>query len=198
MTKDRPSSTLIVTRKTLDAIYGVALAGACLALITIATLVLVQVTGRVLDQGLEAAGMDRLGLSIPSVAELGGFLFVAAAFLALPATLRSAGHVRVTLILRGFGPLGNRVLAAIVLIMAVGLAGYAATYMILDVLDAYQAGSVSYGRIVVPLWIPKSAMAAGLVIFTVALVDELIVTLRGHDPAFRGAERARDVAEESR
>ena len=185
-------------RKALDTIYGVALAGACLALIIIATLVLAQVLGRVLDQGLDAMGMTRLGLSIPSVAELGGFLFVAAAFLALPATLRSAGHVRVTLILRGFGPLGNRVLAAIVLMMAVGLAGYAATYTILDVIDAYQAGSVSYGRVVVPLWIPKSAMAGGLVIFTVALVDELVVTLRGHDPAFRVAESARDASQESR
>jgi len=182
-------------RKALDTVYGAALAGACLAMVTIATLVLIQVLGRVIDQGLEALGMQMLGMSIPSVAEFGGFLFVAAAFLALPATLRAAGHVRVTLILRGFGPLGNRVLAAFVLAIAVGLAGYATWYVILDVLDAYRSGSVSYGRIVVPLWIPKMVMAAGLVIFTVALVDELVTTLRGDDPAFRAAERARDMQE---
>lgn len=180
-------------RKALDTVYGAALAGACLAMVTIATLVLIQVLGRVIDQVLTTFGMSRLGMSIPSVAEFGGFLFVAAAFLALPATLRSAGHVRVTLILRGFGPFGNRVLAAVVLVIAIGLAGYAAWYVILDVFDAYRSGSVSYGRIVVPLWIPKTVMALGLVIFTVALVDELVTALRGDDPAFRQAERNRDV-----
>ena len=181
-------------RKALDMVYGAALAGACLAMVTIATLVLIQVLGRVIDQVLNSFGMSRLGMSIPSVAEFGGFLFVAAAFLALPATLRSAGHVRVTLILRAFGPLGNRVMAAIVLAIAVGLAGYATWYVILDVLDAYRSGSVSYGRIVVALWMPKTLMAAGLVIFTVALVDELVTTLSGEDPAFREAERARDAS----
>ena len=41
---------------------------------------------------------DAIGLQVPSLAEIGGFLFVAAAFLALPATLRAAGHVRVTML----------------------------------------------------------------------------------------------------
>jgi TRAP-type C4-dicarboxylate transport system permease small subunit len=185
-------------RKALDTVYGAALAGGCLAMVTIAVLVLIQVLGRVVDQGLGMLGMARLGIAIPSVAEFGGFLFVAAAFLALPATLRSAGHVRVTLILRAFGPPGNRVLAAIVLAIAVGLAGYATWYVILDVLDAYRSGSVSYGQVVVPLWIPKSVMASGLVIFTMALVDELVAALRGQDPAFREAERARDASQGSR
>lgn len=180
-------------RKALDTVYGAALAGACLAMVTIAVLVMIQVLGRVIDQGLDAAGMDRLGISVPSVAEFGGFLFVAAAFLALPSTLRSAGHIRVTLILRALGPLGNRVLAVLVLVGAVALAGYATWYVILDVIDAYRAGSVSYGQVVVPLWIPKSVMALGLVIFTLALVDELATALRGADPAFRAAERARDA-----
>ena len=47
------------------------------------------------------------------------------------------------------------------LVIAVGLAGYATWYVILDVLDAYRAGSVSYGRIVVPLWIPKTSWRPG-------------------------------------
>lgn len=180
-------------RKALDNVYGAALAGACLAMVTIATLVLIQVLGRVVDEVLKGLGMARLGISVPSLAEFGGFLFVAAAVLALPATLRAAGHVRVTLILRGVGPLGNRVLAAVVLVVAIGIAGFLAWHVILDVLDAYRSGSVSYGRIVVPIWIPKAVMAVGLVVFTVALIDELVTALRGHDPAFRAAERERDV-----
>ncbi|MGI3210475.1 TRAP transporter small permease [Roseovarius tibetensis] len=182
-------------RKALDTVYGTALAGSCLAMVTIATLVLIQVGGRIIDHGLTFLGVAPLGVSVPSLAEFGGFLFVAAAFLALPSTLRAAGHVRVTLILRAFGPAGNRVLAAVVLAIAAGLAGFATWHVILSVLDAHAAGMVSYGRIVVPLWIPKTLMATGLVIFTVALIDELVTTLRGDDPAFRTAERARDTRE---
>ena len=179
-------------RKALDAVYGAALVGACLAMIAIATLVLIQVLGRVIDRGLVMLGASRIGISIPSLAEIGGFLFVAAAFLALPATLRAAGHVRVTLLLRFLGPLGNRILAALVLILASGLAGFAAWHATLQAIDAYNLGRVSYGLIRIPLWVPQSVMALGLVIFTLALVDELVAALRGRDPAFREAERQRE------
>ena len=138
--------------------------------------------------------MGRLGISVPSLAEIGGFLFVAAAFLALPATLRAAGHVRVTLALRFFGPLGNRILAAVVLIIAAMLAGFMTWHASLQAIDAYDSGRVSYGLIRMPLWVPQSVMALGLVIFTLAILDELVAALRGTDPAFRAAERARDIA----
>ena len=180
-------------RRALDAIYQAAMVGACLAMVTIASLVLVQVAGRMIDRVAVWLGMGRLGISIPSLAEIGGFLFVAAAFLALPATFRAAGHVRVTLALRFFGPLGNRILAAVVLIIAALLAGFLTWYAILQAIDAFDAGRVSYGLIRMPLWVPQSVMALGLVIFTLAILDELVAALRGNDPAFRAAERARDI-----
>jgi TRAP-type C4-dicarboxylate transport system permease small subunit len=179
-------------RKALDTLYGAALVGACLAMIAIASLVLIQVLGRVIDRAMLMLGMSRIGISVPSLAEIGGFLFVAAAFLALPATLRAAGHVRVTLLLRFFGPLGNRLLAALVLVAAVGLAGFAAWHSTLQTIDAYTAGRVSFGLIRIPIWIPQSVMSLGLILFAVALIDELVAALRGIDPAFRSTERKRE------
>jgi TRAP-type C4-dicarboxylate transport system permease small subunit len=93
-------------RKALDALYAGALVGACLAMVAIAALVFLQVGGRVVDRMLTWFGASRIGFAVPSLTEIGGFLFVAAVFLALPATLRAAGHVRVTLALRVLGERG--------------------------------------------------------------------------------------------
>lgn len=182
-------------RKALDGLYAGALAGACLAMVTIATLVFLQVLGRMADRVADWLGLGRFGLAVPSLAEFGGFLFVATAFLALPYTLRAAGHVRVTLILRFLPPAADRWMTALVLAVAAGLMGFAAWYVGWQMVASYERGSVSYGLIPIPLWLPQSVMTLGIVIFVVALVDELIAVLRGEGAAFRKAELDREKAE---
>ena len=184
-------------RRTLDAIYGAALVAACTAMVIIALLVLAQVLGRVTDRALVLLGMRGLGLQVPSLAEIGGFLFVASSFLALPATLRAGGHVRVTLALKLGGPRLQRVLTVFVLLVAVGLALFAAWSIGAQALDSFRFGAVSFGTIRVPLWIPQSVMALGLGLLALALADELIAALRGQRPAFRAAEEGRESAEEA-
>ncbi len=179
-------------RKALDALYGATLVGACIAMAAIAALVLVQVIGRVIDRIAVWLGIARFGLAVPSLAEIGGFLFVAAAFLALPYTLRAAGHVRVTLLLRFLGPLADRVLTALVLAAAIGLAAFAGWAVGVQAHSSFMRGSVSFGLIPIPLWIPQAVMTLGIGIFGVALLDELVATVRGRDAAFRTAERQRE------
>ncbi len=182
-------------RKALDALYGAALVGACLAMVVIATLVFIQVMARVLDRIVVFLGMPRYGFIIPSLAEIGGFLFVAAVFLALPATLRSAGHVRVTLVLRYLGAAGDRVMTVLALLVALGLMAFATWAVTIQTIASYNRGSVSYGIIAIPLWLPQAVMTVGLILFVVALLDELVAILRGGDAAFREAERNREVTE---
>lgn len=182
-------------RKALDALYGAALVGACLAMIVIAALVFIQVVARVIDRVVVLFGMPRFGFIIPSLAEIGGFLFVASAFLALPAALRAAGHVRVTLLLRYFGPTVDRVMTVLVLLVALALTVFAAWAVGVQTLASYQRGSVSYGILAIPLWIPQTVMTAGIVIFAVALLDELVAILRGGNAAFRVAELNREATE---
>lgn len=181
-------------RKALDALYEGALVGACLGMAMIAVLVLVQVLGRIIDRVADWMGMDRLGIAIPSLAEIGGFLFVGAAFLALPATLRSAGHVRVTLALRSCGRTGERVLTACVLLAALGLAGFAGWHLGVQALTSFERGSLSYGLIPIPLWVPQAVMTSGVLLFALALLDEFFAALGG-EPAFRAAERGREASE---
>lgn len=180
-------------RRALNAVYGAALVGACLSMATIAILVLIQVLGRVLDRLALTAGATPPGIAVPSLAEIGGFLFVAAAFLALAATFRAAGHVRVTIALRFAGPVMARALTLLVLAAALALAGFATWHSGLQALDSHAFNSVSYGMIRVPLWIPQGVMTLGLGIFTLALADELVCALAGRDPAFRRAETDRET-----
>lgn len=182
-------------RKALDALYGAALFGACLSMVAIAVLVLIQVIGRIIDRIADIFGMARIGLAVPSIAEIGGFLFICAAFLALPATLRAAGHVRVTIALRFAGEKSGRVLTAFVLIVALGLAAFASWTVGMQTYESFVRGSLSYGIVPIPLFIPQLVMTAGLVIFTVAILDELVMLLSGHEPAFRHIERTREISE---
>jgi TRAP-type C4-dicarboxylate transport system permease small subunit len=182
-------------RKALDALYGAALFGACLAMVIIASLVFVQVLGRVADRIAVLLGMGRYGFAVPSLAEIGGFLFVAAAFLAMPAAFRSAGHVRVTIALRFLGPRGDRLLTILALLVALGLAGFATWVVGWQTVASFERGSVSYGLVPIALWIPQAVMTTGLLIFAIAILDELVTTLAGGEAAFRQAERNREVGE---
>lgn len=178
-------------RKALDTLYAGALAMACLAMVAIAALVLTQILSRVLDRIIVFAGAAPLGFSIPSLSDFGGFLFVAAATLALPATLRQGGHVRVTLLLQLGGKPLQRFLTLLVLLTAVCLAVFAAWHSGAQAFDSWRFNSVSFGMVRVPLWIPQSVMTVGFSLLVLALIDEMITALRGKDPAFQRAENAR-------
>lgn len=178
-------------RRLFDAIYNGALIAACAAMVAIAVLVLVQVLGRIIDRVAILLGREPLGIAVPSLSEFGGFLFVAAACLALPATLRAGGHVRVTLALGLMGPRLGKLMTALVLLAALGLCGFAAWHSAEQMLDSWRFNTVSFGMVRVSLWIPQAAMTAGFVLLLVALLDELLALMRGGLPAFQRAEDGR-------
>jgi len=178
-------------RRMLDAVYGTGLVAACAAMVAIAALVGAQILGRVADRLLLGLGREPWGLAIPGLSEIGGFLFVAAAMLALPATLRAGGHVRVTLlagVLRG--PAG-RGAAVLVLLAALVLAGFAAWHSGVQALDSWTFNTRSFGMVRTPLWIPQAVMTLGLGLLVVAVLDELVAVLRGRTAGYQAAEAER-------
>lgn len=178
-------------RRVLDLVYAMALVASAAALVIIAVLVFAQIGGRILDRTLLAIGRDVIGFQVPSLAEIGGFLFVGAAFLALPATLKSAGHVRVTILAHSLPPMAARAVTVVVLVTALALTLFAAWHSGVQVQDSWAFNSVSFGMVRVPLWIPQGVMTLGLILLAVALVDELMLTLLGRTPGFVAAEAAR-------
>lgn len=178
-------------RAILDGLYRASSAAAAVCLCVIASLVLVQVFGRILDGILRALGLPIAGITVPSLNEIAGFLFVAATFLALAATLRQADHIRVSMLIKAV-PLGvRRILEAVVLIIATAIAAYAAYHAVLQVVDSIQFSTVSFGVIAIPLWIPQTALAIGLVVFAIALADELITVITSGTPTYQAHEEAK-------
>lgn len=171
-------------RMFLDRLYSAAEVLAMASLCLIAGMVFAQVGGRVFDWLLGLAGHEPYGFLIPSLAEIAGFLLVAASFLALAGSLRAGEQIRVTLGVSRLSPKARRFVETGVLLLAVLLVGYLFFYSVRFVLDSYRFNEVSYGIIPVPLFIPQSAMAAGIGVFALALLDDLVTALGGGEPSY--------------
>ena len=70
-------------RKALISLYQASTALAACCLVVIASLVVFQVMGRVFDGARKLFGLEPLGLQVPSLAEIAGFLLVGASYQAL-------------------------------------------------------------------------------------------------------------------
>ncbi len=61
---------------------------------------------------------------------------------------------------------------------------YFAWYTGLLVMEAYEYNDLSSGMIPVPLWIPQSGMLVGLIVLSIALIDELFGLCSGANPSY--------------
>jgi len=156
----------------LDRVYKGAgyVAGAFIVLI--ALMILAQIIGR------------WIGVIVPSTEDFAGYFLAASSFLALAYTFKQGGHIRVTLLVGHFRASARNLFLIFALAVFALIIGYGAYYTSALVIESWQFGELSQGYIAVPIWIPQTPMAAGLIIFFVALIDELIFVLRGGVPAF--------------
>ena len=169
----------------LNAIYRLAaiLAAGCIGAICL--LISAQV---LLNAG------SRLGLplptTIPSYADFSGFLLAGATFLALPWTMRTGGHVRVSLVTRTLPPRLRLWVELAVIALSACFSGFAAWYAFLLVEESIAFGDVSPGIVPVPLWLPQLFMVTGLTLLTLSLVHSLFETWAAREPVLGGGEEA--------
>lgn len=175
-------------RRALDLLYRASGALAAAFLVAICAIVLLQVGANVVDRLIAWAGGTPPGLLIPSYAEFAGFFLAASSFLALAYALRAGAHIRVVLLIEHLPEGRRRAFELWCLLVAAALSGYFTFYLLRLVLESIEFGDVSPGMVPVPLWLPQSAMALGLVVLTIALVDELVAVLRGRPPSYHGTE----------
>lgn len=183
-------------RRILDKLYSSALLLSALCLCAIAAMVGLQLLGRIADALLRLSGVVPYGFVILSLAEIAGYLLAAASFLALAATLKSGLHIRVTMALAALGERTRHVVE----LWAFGAAAAFCVYMTYHIASfawvSYQFNEVSTGVIRVPLMIPQAAMAAGILVLTIALIDEFVIVLRRGRPSFRASEDAITLGKE--
>ncbi|RTL63289.1 MAG: TRAP transporter small permease [Hyphomicrobiales bacterium] len=159
-------------RKSLDGLY--LLAGWLAGLFLIAILVLMMA----LSIGRE------IGINVKSGDDLTAWCMASMAFLGLAHTFKSGEMIRVGLLTDKLTGKAKYVAELFSLVMAAVIIGYFAWQVVLMTYTSYVIDDMSTGVLVIPLWIPQTGFAAGLVILFIAVVDELVHVLGGNKPRY--------------
>ena len=156
-------------RRLLDGLYHVALyaAGALVALmcLLISAQVFLNAATRFLPVGLPP--------SIPSYAEISGFMLAAASFFALGPTLKASQHIHITLLTRHLAGRYARLQHVVIFAIGLGFVLYALYFVGALVYESWEFGDKSYGSVKIDLWIPQLMMLLGLAVLAIAMADEL-------------------------
>ncbi len=154
-------------RVLLDRLY--AAAGYAAAFFMLATLLMVVagIADRALALGWRGTDM------------YAGYAMAACGFLALAHTLKRGEHIRVSLLLQAASPRIKRLLEIWSLFAAGVLAAALSFYAVKLSYQSWEFHDVSTGNDATPLWIPQISMAVGAIVLFIALVDDLILEIRG-------------------
>jgi TRAP-type C4-dicarboxylate transport system permease small subunit len=135
--------------------------------------------------------MRELGLRTGGADDLVAWFCAASAFLAMAHTFRRGDFVRVVLLLESLGPRTRRTAEAMSLAAAACFCGYLAFWVSRFAYETWQFREMATGLIAIPLWIPQSSLVIGAILLFMAVVDELIVVLRGGTPTYVAAVEER-------
>ena len=121
----------------------------------------------------------QLGINFQGTDAYAGYSMAAAGFLALAHTLKRNEHIRVTLLLGRLKGRAEHALQLWALSVAVLLGALFAYYSVRLAWQSHVFNDVSTGTDATPLWMPQIAMAVGMVVLFIALVDEWVLEWRG-------------------
>jgi TRAP-type C4-dicarboxylate transport system permease small subunit len=167
-----------MTKSPFEPIYRLSAFLAVAALVAIATIILADVALR------------QFGRQIRSSDDFAVFYLAATAFLGLGPTYRRNEHIRVGLLVDRLTGRTRRIVETVVLSVATIVVGWAAWWACRFTYDSWRFHEVSQGLVPVPLWIPQSAMALGLVILLLAVIEDLARIVMGRDPSYLAAAGA--------
>jgi TRAP-type C4-dicarboxylate transport system permease small subunit len=154
-------------RRLLDRLYLGAAALGAVAMVGTLVFVVLSIVGHVLDW------------YVPGTDAYAGYCMAASGFLALAHTLKRGEHIRVTLVLEHLAGPRQRALETFAIGVAALLGIAFAYYSARLAYQSWDFNDVSTANDATPLWIPQLAMAAGAIVFAIALADEFVLQLRG-------------------
>jgi len=163
-------------RRFLDGLYIFSGALSGLFIVAITLVILVQIVSR------------WVGFIVPSTDDLSGFFLAASSFLGLAYTLKKGGHIRVSLVIQRLSHRQRHSQELLVLVVGSSLAILMSWHLGYMVYESWVFEDVSVGYLPIPLWIPQSSMALGIIIFNIALIDELIGVMGGKRPCYQDHE----------
>ncbi len=159
-------------RRLLDGLY---LGAGMLAAVFVLAIMLLMIGQSVLRQ---------FGVSTGAVNDIVSWCCAAAAFLAMAHAFKHGDFVRVTLLLEALSPPTRRALELTALLIGCAATAYLAWWACRFTYESWEFNDLAQGLLPLPLWIPQSAFALGSVLLFVAVVDELLIVLRGGRPTY--------------
>ncbi|WP_043340900.1 TRAP transporter small permease [Belnapia moabensis] len=168
-------------RRLLDALYALGAGLAALSLFAIFCVMMAQVT------------MREMQLQLPAADDISAYLCVSTTFFALAATFKRGELIRVGMALDRLGPAARRWAELLVLALAAALVAYITAWTAQDMWFSWEIEEVAQGTVPIPLWIPKLAVPLGTGLLLIAILDELVIVLRGARPSYVVAAEERSA-----
>jgi TRAP-type C4-dicarboxylate transport system permease small subunit len=167
-----PRSAPSKLRRFLDAVYlGAGYLGAVCVLLIMVLMVAQSI-------------LREMHVRTGAVNDVVAWLCAAAAFFAMAHAFKHGDFVRVTLIFEKVGPAAQRRFEIGALAIAAVAVGYLAYWANRFTYDSFMFDETAQGLLPMPMWIPQSSFAIGAILLFVAVVDELVVVLRGGRPSY--------------
>jgi TRAP-type C4-dicarboxylate transport system permease small subunit len=154
-------------RTALDALYDGAAWLAALCMIGLLAMVLLSIVSR------------QLHFHVPGTDAYAGYLMASAGFLAMAHTLKHGEHIRVTLLLSALKGGARHALELWALAAAAVLAALLTLYGARLAWQSHSFNDISTASDATPLWIPQLSFGIGALILCIALLDELVLEVRG-------------------
>jgi TRAP-type C4-dicarboxylate transport system permease small subunit len=128
--------------------------------------------------------LREFGVRTGAVNDVVAWFCAAASFFAMAHAFKHGDFVRVTLLLEHMSEGRRRFAEAACLGVATVCVGYLAFWANKFTYDSWAFGEMAQGLLPIPIWIPQASFAAGSVLLLVAVVDELVLVLRGGKPSY--------------
>ncbi|MEN9558909.1 MAG: hypothetical protein RLZZ502_120 [Pseudomonadota bacterium] len=166
-------------RRSLRCLFD--LAGVLAALCVLAIFIIMVGSTLLRTFGFKTGGTD----------DVTAWLTASAAFLALAATFLHGDFVRMSLITEQLPPAWRARAEILCLLIATAFTAYMSWAICRFVWESYEFQDYANGLIAIPLWIPQAPFAFGAVLLFLAVLDQTIFVLRGHEPDYVVAVRER-------
>ncbi|MCK9920117.1 TRAP transporter small permease [Microbacteriaceae bacterium K1510] len=126
----------------------------------------------------------QFGFNIPAGDDFASWCMAAMAFLGLAHTFKKGEIIRVGLVIEQFTGKKRWAFEVVALSIATAFTLYFTWYAVMMTYDSWRFNDMAQGVLSVPLWIPQIGYAGGLLILSIALIDEMVHVLRGNKPTY--------------
>lgn len=123
-------------------------------------------------------------INIPAGDDFASWCMAAMAFLGLAHTFKRGEMIRVGLLLERLHGRKKQVAEIIALTIATGFILYFTRHAVQMTYDSWRFNDMATGVLAIPVWIPQLGFSGGLVILSIALIDEMVNVLRGNRPSY--------------